>query len=711
MTSPFLKKPTPAARAAAKKSATDAHPSPAAKRVSDKSHEVYGLMIDDLARSGLTAADAKAMRLVPYLRDEDPEIFPPGAGYRIPYFTREGAPRSDMYRYRFVEDTRKKGFGALGSAKSRRYTQPSGSPPGVYWPPFADWVRIAEDPSVQLVITEGEKKAAASSKLGVPCVGLGGVWSFRSKSLGTKLLPELATVEWGDRPVYIVYDSDAARNSQVCQAENALAEELTRQGAQVRIVRLPDGTDGSKMGLDDYLVARGADALVELCSATELFSMSSALHKMSSEVIYIRNPGIVMIRKDSQPLRPSDFVNHAYANWQYTRVSAAPNGTPKLETRQTAADWLKWPSRAAAKSIAFAPGEDEITTDGRYNVWKGWPHTPKRGSVRMWNELLDFLCKDSPIAREYVEKWFAYPIQNPGVKLRNAIVFWGSGKGTGKSLLGYTMGDLYGDAFYEIDDSHIENSTFNEWARNRHFVLGDEITGNSARRVANRIKTMITREKIEVNIKNIPQYTVNDCINYYFTAQHPDCFYLEEGDRRYFIHEVKTFRPLPQEFYREYDAWRRSAAGKSALMWHLLYAVDTSDFDPMAAPPVTSDKLAMIADTGTELELWLRDMRDNPNLFCAKFGDSDLVTLNEVTVLYEAEGNPKPSSVLVGRKLKVAGIPLLQPKDLSTPQVTVNNKLTRFYALRNAQKWAKATSDTLREEYARTRGGARKTKF
>lgn len=703
------KKPAPAARERARRTATTVAPT---KRVAAATSALYSAMLDDLARSGLDADDARRMRLEPYERGELATVLPPGAGYRIPYFHVEGAPRDDMYRYRYLEDTRRKGFGQLGSAKARRYTQPSGSPPNVYWAPFTDWNQIIAQASVPLVITEGEKKAAASTKLGVPCLGLGGVWSFRSKALGKRMLPELTAVTWKEREVFIAYDSDAVRNTQVSIAEQALAEELTRLGARVRIVRLPDKADGGKMGLDDFLMEHGADDLVTLCTETELFSQSSALHKLNSEVIYIQNPGVVMVRDEQHPVRPSDFTNHRYADRQHTRLASMANGSTKLEVRQTAADWLKWPSRSTARSIVFAPGEDEITEDGRFNVWRGWPYTPHRGSVKPWTELLDFLCAGSEVARTYVEKWFAYPLQNPGTKLRNAVVFWGFGKGTGKSLLGYTVGDLYGDAFYEIDDSHVEGSAaFTEWARHRHFVLGDEISGNSARKVANRIKAMITREKVEINIKNIPQYSIRDCINYYFTAQHPDCFYLEEGDRRLFIHEVKAREPLPQEFYRTYDQWRHSEAGRRALMYHLLHEVDTSDFDPMAAPPVTDDKLAMINSTGSELEQWLRDLREVPDLVCSKFRNSDLVTVNELLALFEAEGNQRPSSVLLGRKLKIAGIPLLEPRDLKTPQLLVSGKLTRVYALRNEKKWLKADTDTIREELTRTRGVAKKTKF
>jgi len=661
-------------------------------------------MLEDLARSGLDEADARVMKLRPYERGELPEILPPGAGYRIPYFTVEGAERTDTYRYRYLEDTRGKGFAILGSKKARRYSQPPDSPPGVYWAPFTRWDLVLADAKVPLVVTEGEKKAAIATKLGLPTVGLGGVWSFRSKKMGARLLPELASVQWDERTVLIAYDSDAALNTDVCRAEQALAEELTRAGAIVKIVRLPELVEGEKCALDDYLVAEGVERFVELSESSEPYSLGRELHRLNAEVIYVQDPGFMVVRSDGQIVRAHDFTAHRYADRQYTRQAFDAKGMPKMEVRQLAPDWVKWPLRAVAKRMVFAPGEEEITLARELNTWKGWPYLPKRGSIDPWRRLLDYIFDGEPDARRYFEAWAAFPIQYPGTKLRNAVAIWGIRKGTGKSLIGYTLGDLYGEHFYEIDDSHIEGQVqFNEWARSRQFVMGDDITGNDSRRVANKLKTMITREKVEINIKNIPQYRLADVINYYFTANAPDCFYLEDDDRRFFIHEVRG-GPLERAFYNDYDKWRRSDAGRAALMHHLLHEVDTSQFDPMARPPDTSAKLEMIAHTRTELETWLAGVRDHPDMVLKRFNNSDLITLSELAMLYEAEGHKHASPNLMSRKLKELGVDPLYPRDNpSNAQIYAGGKLVRLCALRNHAKWVRATTEELRKEYERTR--------
>lgn len=161
----------------------------------------------------------------------------PAGSIEIPYFDLRGKP-TGFCRYRF--DTYKDAWAKVLGRKPRRYAQPSGSGVHVYFSPFVDWTKIAEDTSVRLFITEGEAKAACVTSAGLPCVGLGGVASWRGTKAGLALHPELLQVVWDGREVVIVYDSDAATNPDVQREENMLASALVNEGARVKVLRLPE---------------------------------------------------------------------------------------------------------------------------------------------------------------------------------------------------------------------------------------------------------------------------------------------------------------------------------------------------------------------------------------------------------------------------------------------------------------------------------------
>ena len=98
---------------------------------------------------------------------------------------------------------------------------------------------------------------------GYACVGLGGVESWHTKGK-RELLPELKDIECKGREVRIVFDSDAVDNPNVRKAEQKLTRALTKERALVKVVRIPSGPDGKKLGADDFIVANGVEAFREL---------------------------------------------------------------------------------------------------------------------------------------------------------------------------------------------------------------------------------------------------------------------------------------------------------------------------------------------------------------------------------------------------------------------------------------------------------------
>src|SRR5262249_40467226 len=84
-----------------------------------------------------------------------------------------------------------------------------------------------------------------------------------------QLIDDLAAITWAGRLVYIVFDSDAADKVEIRWAEWHLADVLTKLGAIVKVVRLPPGENDAKVGLDDFLIAKGCEKFRELLEKAE----------------------------------------------------------------------------------------------------------------------------------------------------------------------------------------------------------------------------------------------------------------------------------------------------------------------------------------------------------------------------------------------------------------------------------------------------------
>lgn len=565
---------------------------------------------ETLKDSGLTDAVAKKLKLLPQPADKAPAGIPyKGAGFVIPYFDLDGKP-TKFWRWRYLEEVKASGFSGLIKRKPLRYVQPKNSVSEIYLPPLRDWRKVAADSLAPIIITEGEKKAAAGTSLSpYPTIGLGGVWSWKSANNKMPMLPGFAWFKWEQRPVYIIFDSDAVTNPKVIQAENSLARALADLGALPHIVRLPMRDDGRKMGLDDYLLWEGVDKLEQLMEHADTWEAARELHQLNEEVVYVRDPGLIIRLDNLQRMAPRAFKEHAYSTRVYWEQQDTPNGT-KLVQKSAPNEWLKWPARAEVAKTTYKPGDERVTEAAELNMWPGWAVEPVKGDITPWKQLLDNLFGDLKEERKWFERWCAYPFQHPGQKMFSCAVLWGLKHGTGKSLIGYTLGRIYGSNFQEVSDEHIHSGN-NDWAENKQFVMGDEITGGDKRGQSDRLKGMITREAMRINVKYVPTYSVPDVLNYYFTSNHPDAFFLEDKDRRYFIHEV-TNDPLPLPFYKAYEAWFRSAEGAGALFHHLL-SLDLEGFEPKGPAMMTHSKTEMLNSGRSDLGLWVATLRESPD--------------------------------------------------------------------------------------------------
>jgi len=181
-----------------------------------------------------------------------------------------------------------------------------------------NWEAVAKSIKLAIVETEGEKTTDKSnicgSKHGFAVIGFGGVDSWRdhsprsgevdrrieaaqeqlsnlhaakpldreeiAKAQGSlekwqsaqgkeslpfsRSLPELEAINYVGRSVFLCFDSDVATNSKVQVALQERAKCLKDARAEARIILLPTEMDGSKNGLDDFLVRHGEEAFLML---------------------------------------------------------------------------------------------------------------------------------------------------------------------------------------------------------------------------------------------------------------------------------------------------------------------------------------------------------------------------------------------------------------------------------------------------------------
>lgn len=670
-------------------------------------------MLAKAATSCLSEKDVKALQFEPHPEGHTLEINPKLAGFKIPYFTIAGKLDPEVYRFRFLQTRPSTGFAAITEepVKPLRYTQPAGKNCGVYLAPILkkpSWKEVADNTEHAVVITEGELKAACACKMGIPTIGLGGVFNWRSAKAGKDLLPILEKFAWMGRKVYVAFDSDTKTNPMVRIAASRLAYALAMEGAIVYLLDLPENGDGKKQGLDDFIYARGEmqggrDFIALIEEASDI-GPGKELHRLNSEVGFVRSTAEVVELETGTPYAAGVFTEARYKNRLYHEKNEA--GT--LQRKFAAKEWMAWEHRTEFTKFVYDPScGNSVTSTGAYNTWypQRWPLVPSsRGSIKPWQQLFDHVFSSlSAEHKQWVKCWLAYPLQYPGTKLYTAMMVWGHTQGTGKSRIGESMKAIYGQNYTMIKNAHL-TANFNEWAEHKQFIVGDEISIGDKRGVSNTLKTLITGDTIRLNVKNRKSYDIDDCINYYFSANHEDAMYLENHDRRFFIAHADV-PPIEGTFYKDYMRWLDKEGGAARLFYYLKYEVDCSDFNPKAHAPITAAKIEMMAASLTDVEGWAFDLKADPDKqLAAERVVHDLYTTKELLRIFDGSDFAKLKSHGMAKALNSAGVPKAAN---GSNHVRIGGVRDTVYIVRNVAKYKRMGPTEITKAYAEERNSTK----
>lgn len=644
--------------------------------------EIEKLLLLDLERSGLVKSDANKMKLQVCTHEEAEAVLNSSFatyGYIIPYFSIDGKPTQYM-RFKFLDE--------LYNDKNKlvKYSQPKGTTSNLYFPPCTKWKTIVKDVTIPIVFTEGEKKAYTATKKGIPTIGLGGIWSFKSKKLHKKLLDEFDLIDFKGRLVYLCFDNDSHTNEDVMKALYALAKQLYEKGAKV-VQKILPFDPYKKIGLDDYLLDKSKDDFDKL--KENEFEDVTVVDEFNEKLAYIKAVGSCYIFDSGLFAGDVKLKNVIYSN------EFIVDGEGK-ETLSVAL-WLKSQRRREHQSLTYRPGQPRITQNNEYNLWNGWGVEPVKGDVSLFLQTVEKLFNNNKEHVKWFLDWVAYPIQHPGAKMLSGVLLQSNEQGTGKSSIGLCIGAMYGKNFSLIDDTQLHGS-FNEWAVNKQFILGDEISGKDKKSDTDRIKNLITRPEITINKKYEPTYTVPDCINYFFTSNHVDALSLEPDDRRVFVISIKSGNGLTEHHGQRLEAFRKGK-GTAALLHYFIYEHKISKgFDHRARPPMTDAKQEMISHSLTDIERWIENLKVNPDHVLSIDGvtiDRDLFSTRQIISLYNRD-NPKinVTETAMGKALNK-----IFSESVKRIIRTHSNGVMSLRAIRNIPKWDKADHSDWSDHY------------
>jgi len=207
---------------------------------------------------------------------------------------------------------------------------------------------------------------------------------------------------------------------------------------------------------------------------------------------------------------------------------------------------------------------------------------------------------------EMMIKWMAHNVQYPGLKILWAPVILGP-QGAGKTTIERIMSSVMGQQNVRTISLDEIYSSFTGWAEGAcvRFIEEIRIAGHSRHDVMNKLKPYLTNERVTVVRKGRDGVDVLNTQNYACFTNHKDAIVVDKEDRRYGVFRTKAITRQDVELMFDKEYWDRlyeainNYAG-DIRSW--LLSIDLSEFNRVAAPPMTTAKIQMIKETRNEDE-------------------------------------------------------------------------------------------------------------
>jgi hypothetical protein len=157
------------------------------------------------------------------------------------------------------------------------------------------------DPKTPLWITEGSKKADALASHGACVISLTGVWGFKGKNEfgAITLLSDWDRIAVKDRLVYLAFDSDVVSKELVRKALEHLGEHLSRKGASILVIYLPQDSN-QKVGIDDYLLSHSLEEALKLATDFRVEDIESRERFVPGFVLHDGTIGELVVSKEDE---------------------------------------------------------------------------------------------------------------------------------------------------------------------------------------------------------------------------------------------------------------------------------------------------------------------------------------------------------------------------------------------------------------------------
>lgn len=255
-----------------------------------------------------------------------------------------------------------------------------------------------------------------------------------------------------------------------------------------------------------------------------------------------------------------------------------PNGDIIEENKQLGAYWLKWTGRKNYEGIDLVPNGPPVLEGNLLNLWSGFAIQPEPGSWHLMQQHITDVLADGDLASaEYILRFAAWCVQNPGKPAEAALVFQGD-KGTGKGTFARALRDIFGQHGMQVFSSKHLIGQFNAHLRNCLLLFADEAFWAGDKQGESVLKGLITEPTLVIEQKGVDASQWSNRLKVIMAANADWVVPAGPMERRYAVFKVSPKQIGNVAYFDKLNA--ELEAGGLAAMLHALIGLDLKKWHP-----------------------------------------------------------------------------------------------------------------------------------
>lgn len=263
--------------------------------------------------------------------------------------------------------------------------------------------------------------------------------------------------------------------------------------------------------------------------------------------------------------------------------------------------WLEHPMRRQFETMVFAPGRE---VPEAYNLWRGFACDALPGNAHQpfLGHLKDNVCQGDEGHFQYLIRWMARAVQNPGEQGHVAVVLRG-GRGTGKGTVAQIFGSLWGRHFLHISSAKHLVGQFNAHLRDCVVLFADEAFYAGDKQHESTLKTLVTEDTLIVEGKGLDAEVSPNYVHLIMASNDDWVVPAGADERRYFILDVGDGKKQDKAYFRALNK-AMNEGGRESLL-HYLMTMDLSDYEVREIPQTDALRDQKMLSLNNEEQWWL----------------------------------------------------------------------------------------------------------